>query len=483
MHYSVIHRIDFTSTPCLVLGLLSQAPWPKSVQELDEQLKGLVSRLFERLQEKGDLAWQTEINGKSLLVIHCGDAKDYTAEQFKKRIAEVAGALTKHRMVEASIYLPALTDCDADWQLQQTIMGLDVCLYQLLDFKSEDKKPYSLERIQLVVENADAEVVEQAQAICAGVRLTRNLANMPANICTPTYLAEQALTLAQQHPEIKTTVLNQQDMKDMGMGALLSVAQGSVQPPQFIEIHYHGHTHNPPIVLIGKGVTFDSGGISLKPPTGMEEMKFDMAGGASVLGTIKACALMKLPIHVIGLIPTTENMPGGSATKPGDIVTSLSGQTIEIVNTDAEGRLILADALTYAEQFNPAFVVDIATLTGAIIIALGYETNGLFTADQELADAILKAASESSDATCRMPLNTSYQEAIKSPLADMQNSTFDRAAGSITGACFLSRFAKNFRWAHLDIAGTAWVSGKNRQATGRPVPLLVQLLRHAADSR
>jgi leucyl aminopeptidase len=246
-------------------------------------------------------------------------------------------------------------------------------------------------------------------------------------------------------------------------------------------MQYHGHKDKAkaPIVLVGKGVTFDSGGISLKPPAGMEEMKYDMAGAARVLGTLKACALLKLPVNVVGLIPTTENMPSGKATKPGDIVTSMSGQTVEIVNTDAEGRLILSDALTYAERFKPEFVIDIATLTGAIIIALGHETTGLFTTDDKLAETILTAAEEAEDAAWRLPLLDIYQDAIDSPIADMANSTADRSAGSVTAACFLSRYTKKYRWAHLDIAGTAWVSGKKRNATGRPVPLLLQILTDA----
>ena len=234
---------------------------------------------------------------------------------------------------------------------------------------------------------------------------------------------------------------------------------------------------------MGKGITFDSGGLSLKPADGMAEMKYDMAGAASVLGTLKACALLKLPINVVGLLACAENLPGGTAVKPGDIITSMSGQTVEIINTDAEGRLVLADALTYAERFEPRFVIDMATLTGAVIVALGNVNSGLMTNDEALAQLILSAASESEDKVWRLPLDADYQEAIDSPLADMLNATFDRSAGSITAACFLSRFTDKYRWAHLDIAGTAWVSGKKRNATGRPVSLLIQLLRHVADSR
>ncbi|MGL6036448.1 MAG: leucyl aminopeptidase, partial [Legionella sp.] len=260
--------------------------------------------------------------------------------------------------------------------------------------------------------------------------------------------------------------------------------QGSDQPPRLIDLQYKGGAENEaPIVLVGKGITFDSGGLSIKPANAMDEMKYDMAGAASVLGTIKACALLKLPVNVIGLIASAENLLGGSAVKSGDIVTSMSGQTVEIINTDAEGRLVLADALTYAERYKPEFVIDIATLTGAIIVALGSISTGLMTNDDDLAELIAMAAIESQDKVWRMPLEDAYQDAIDSPLADMINANFDRTAGSVTAACFLSRFTEKYRWAHLDIAGTAWVSGKKRNATGRPVPLLTQLIRHVASSR
>jgi leucyl aminopeptidase len=267
------------------------------------------------------------------------------------------------------------------------------------------------------------------------------------------------------------------------MGILLAVAQGSDQPPRLIDIQYKGHKDAKPIILVGKGITFDSGGLSIKPANAMDEMKYDMSGAASVLGTIKACALLKLPVNIIGLIASAENLVSGAAVKPGDIITSMSGQTVEIINTDAEGRLVLADALTYAEQYDPEFVIDIATLTGAIIVALGSIASGYMTKDDELATLIETAAKESQDKVWRMPLDDAYQEALDSPLADMINAGFDRSAGSITAACFLSRFTEKYRWAHIDIAGTAWISGKKRNATGRPVPLLTQLIRHVAQSR
>jgi leucyl aminopeptidase len=364
------------------------------------------------------------------------------------------------------------------------IIQFDNLRYQLLDFKKKKATPHLLESVHFYLPGASEKTLQIAKSIVAGVEFTRHLANMPANICTPTYLGEQAQKLAEQFPEITCQVMGLEDIRQMGMGALMAVAQGSDQPPRLIDIQYNGAPSDvQPIVLVGKGITFDSGGLSIKPANAMDEMKYDMAGAASVLGTIKACALLKLPINLVGLIASAENMLSGSAVKSGDIVTSMSGQTIEIINTDAEGRLVLADALTYAERFNPRFVIDIATLTGGIIVALGTIASGLMTKDDELAALIEKAAAESEDRVWRMPLDEAYQDAIDSPLADMINANFDRTASSVTAACFLSRFTEKYRWAHLDIAGTAWVSGKKRNATGRPVPLLIQLIRHVVNTR
>ncbi|RCS56512.1 leucyl aminopeptidase [Parvibium lacunae] len=324
--------------------------------------------------------------------------------------------------------------------------------------------------------------LQQAVALADGVALTKTLGNLPGNICTPTYLAETAKKIARQASALKVTVLEQKQLQRLKMGSFLSVAKGSVEPPKFIVLSYTGAgTKQAPIVLVGKGITFDSGGISLKPGEGMDEMKYDMCGAASVLGTLQAVAQMQLPVNVIGVIPTCENMPNGNANKPGDIVTSMSGQTIEILNTDAEGRLILCDALTYSERFKPAVVIDIATLTGACIIALGHHHSGLFTPSDELAQQLQAASTRSQDTVWRLPLDDAYQEQLKSNFADMANIG-GRPAGSVTAACFLARFAKAFpQWAHLDIAGTAWKSGAAKGATGRPVPLLVEFIREQAS--
>jgi leucyl aminopeptidase len=322
---------------------------------------------------------------------------------------------------------------------------------------------------------AGEQAIKQGLAIGEGMNLARDLGNLPSNVCTPSYLAGQAMELAKSHG-LKCEVLDQRDMEKLGMGALLSVARGSREPAKLIVLKFEGaEKKQRPIVLVGKGITFDTGGISLKPAAEMDEMKFDMCGAASVLGSLKAAALLKLPLNVIGIIPTTENMPGGNATKPGDIITSFSGQTIEILNTDAEGRLILCDALTYAERFEPAVVVDVATLTGACVIALGHVASGLFSNDDQLAKELLRAGETAQDRAWQMPLWDDYQEQLGSNFADFANIG-GRPAGSVTAACFLSRFTKKYSWAHLDIAGTAWKTGKEKGATGRPVPLLTQFL-------
>jgi len=317
--------------------------------------------------------------------------------------------------------------------------------------------------------------VAEGQAIANGMDLTKDLGNLPPNICTPTHLGQTAKKLAKEYG-FKVQVLGRKEIEALKMGAFLAVTQGAVTPPQFIVIqHQGGSVKEAPTVLVGKGITFDTGGISLKPGEGMDEMKYDMCGAASVLGTMRAIGELKLKKNVIGVIPTCENMPSAHATRPGDIVTSMSGQTIEILNTDAEGRLILCDALTYVERFKPAVVIDIATLTGACVIALGAVHSGMFSDDDALAESLLTAGKYSQDTVWRMPLDTAYQDQLKSNFADMANIG-GRPAGSVTAACFLARYTEKYTWAHLDIAGTAWKSGTTKGATGRPVPLLVNYL-------
>ncbi len=336
-----------------------------------------------------------------------------------------------------------------------------------------------LDRVTLVCAKPQAKAVQagllRGQAIGAGVALARECANRPGNHCTPTYLAEQALQLGKEHG-LKVEVLDRKAVEKLGMGSFLAVARGSDEPLRFIVARYQGAAKTQaPVVLVGKGITFDTGGISIKPAGEMDEMKFDMGGAASVLGTLRAVAELKPKLNLVVLIPACENMPDGRALKPGDVVTSLSGQTIEVLNTDAEGRLILCDALTYAERFKPAVVIDVATLTGACVIALGHHRSGLFTADDRLAAELEAAGQAGLDPCWRMPLDEEYDEGLKSNFADMAN-VGPRAGGSITAAMFLSRFTAKYRWAHLDIAGTAWKSGAHKGSTGRPVPLLTHFV-------
>lgn len=479
MNYELTTNPSLNDAECLVIGLLQNESLPKFTQNLTQNQLDLVKKIAGKLSDEGETAWQTDLDGHCLLLIHCGQKENYSIQKLNQRLSDAVRALCTQRILNATIHFPLLESKDADWQLKHMILQSAANAYQFLAFKSQKNKPHVLNALAFHVPGASAATIEQAQGIAAGECLTRNLANLPANICTPTYLAEQARQLAKQYPKIQTKIIESNDMREFGMGALLAVAQGSDEAPKLIEMQYRAGGDAAPIVIVGKGITFDSGGISLKPAEGMNEMKYDMGGAASVFGVMKACAELKQPINLIGLVAAAENMPSGKAVKPGDIVTSMSGQTIEIVNTDAEGRLVLADALTYAERFNPQFVIDIATLTGAVIIALGHEYTGLMTTDEKLATLMEHAARDSTDKTWRLPLDEAYQDALDSPIADMVNANFDRAAGSITAGCFLARFTQKFRWAHLDIAGTAWNSGKKRNATGRPVRLLMALIEQA----
>jgi leucyl aminopeptidase len=354
-------------------------------------------------------------------------------------------------------------------------------MYSFDQFKSKKTSETILQEVVFHDTNEDTTRIEAliavAKAQSEGMKLAKDLGNMPGNICTPLYLAEQAQQLAESHDKLTVKILDEEDLEALNMGAFLSVAKGSIEPAKLVVLEYKGASDDQaPHVLVGKGITFDTGGISLKPGPQMDEMKYDMCGAASVLGTLSSLTRLNAKINVIGLLACAENMPAGHASKPGDIVTTASGQTVEILNTDAEGRLVLCDTLTYAEQFKPASVIDIATLTGACIIALGDCTSAVMGNNQPLVDEILKAGQTANDKAWQLPIWDEYQEQLDSPFADMQNIG-GKGAGSITAACFLSRYTKNYPWAHLDIAGTAWVSGgKNKGATGRPVPLLLNYL-------
>jgi len=410
----------------------------------------------------------------SLVVAASGDAR-----AVRKALAKAVGAARSPAVTHAAVALAqgvAVTDAVAAAVVGTLVDATYV--YRLT--KPSAPKPAPLKKVTVCCADADQagakSGVQQGQALAAGVTLARELANRPGNHCTPTVLAQEARQIGRSFRHVKVDVLDKPAIEKIGMGSFLSVARGSAQPPKFIVLRYEGGPRGQaPVVLVGKGITFDTGGISIKPAAEMDEMKFDMGGAASVLGTFRALAELKPKVNVIGLVPACENMPSGTATKPGDVVTSLSGQTIEVLNTDAEGRLILCDALTYAERFKPAVVVDIATLTGACVIALGGVHSGLFTSDDELAAALLKAGADAQDTAWRMPLDDEYGDALKSNFADLGN-VGGRAGGAITAAVFLSKFTKAYRWAHLDIAGTAWKSGAAKGGTGRPVALLTQFV-------
>src|SRR5262245_12195910 len=417
-----------------------------------------------------------------VLLVGLGQEKEFGDKRYREAVAAAMRALGTTGAEEASLHLPELPvgRRDAAWKVAQAVTVAQESAYRFTRMKSkDDHEPPALRRVALWVERSAhhkaATALKQGLAVARGMALAKDLGNLPPNVCTPAYLADEARQLGKRY-RMKVTVLERADMERLGMHTLLSVAQGSARPPKFITLeHRGGPAKMKPVALVGKGITFDTGGISLKPAAEMDEMKFDMCGAASVLGTLKAVAEMKLPVNVVGVIPTTENMPGGRATRPGDVIKSFSGQTVEILNTDAEGRLILCDALTYVERYEPAAVIDIATLTGACVIALGHVCAGLFANDEALAREVTTAADSAHDRVWRMPVWDDYQEQLKSNFADFANIG-GRPAGAVTAACFLARFAKKFKWAHLDIAGTAWKSGREKGSTGRPVPLLTQFL-------
>ena len=421
------------------------------------------------------------VAAERVLLVGLGDKK-VTEAAFRDAVRAAASALKEVEARDAALFLvdTKVGERPITWNARHAVLGFRDAFYRFDQLKTQKKPPEpALAQVILPLSSRDdlRKAVAEAVATADGVALAKTLGNLPPNICTPAYLAEEAKKLAREF-KLDLDVLERRDMEKLGMGALLAVARASHQPPKLIVLRYKGSAKKP-IALVGKSVTFDTGGISLKSAGEMDEMKFDMSGAGSVLGTIRALAGMKAPVNVVGVIPACENMPGGAATKPGDVVTSLSGQTVEILNTDAEGRLILCDAMTYAERFQPDIVVDIATLTGACVIALGHVATGLFANDDKLAAEVAAAGDEAWDRVWRMPLWEDYQEQLRSNFADMANIG-GRPGGSITAASFLARFTRKLRWAHLDIAGTAWKSGREKGSTGRPVPLLVRFaLRHA----
>lgn len=418
-------------------------------------------------------------SGQRIVLVGLGNKDKCNLGTIQSATTSAVKAVIKTPVKTVSNYISSLTYANLDPATVAKISAIAAShaayRYEVTkNFKKDDK--HSLTSMAMYADKKAASTIKQAAAIATGVETTRALGNLPPNICNPSYLASHAKDIAKKYDNCSLTILDEKKMQKLKMGALLAVARGSRNSPKMIVLKYTGTKKTQkPHVIVGKGITFDTGGISLKPGANMDEMKYDMCGSASVFGTLKAISDMQLPLNVIGVIPSSENMPDGDANKPGDIVTSLSGQTIEILNTDAEGRLILCDALTYCERFDPDTVIDIATLTGACVIALGKPASGLFSNNQKLADAITEAGEESGDRCWQMPLWDEYQDQLKSNFADIANIG-GREAGSITAACFLSRFTKKFKWAHLDIAASAWNSGSNKGATGRPVSLLTQYL-------
>ncbi|MCI0505911.1 MAG: leucyl aminopeptidase [Gammaproteobacteria bacterium] len=475
---------------CVVVGIFEPRRLSVAAEKIDAATDGYLSALLRRGDLEGKLGQTLLLHNvpntlaERVLLVGCGREREVGDSQYRQIIAKAATTLHETGAMEATSYLPELNvkGRNTHWKIRQAVEVTEDALYRFDRFKSkkdEARRPLR-KLIFSVPKRSDLSDGEQAvtegMAIAKGVAVTKDLANMPANICTPTYLAEHAKNMSKDYKILKVTILEKEDMEKMGMGAFLSVAKGSRQPPKLIVIEFmNGKKKQKPLCLVGKGITFDSGGISIKQAQGMDEMKYDMCGAASVLGALTSCAELNLPINLVGVIPSCENKPDGNATNPGDIVTTMSGQTVEILNTDAEGRLILCDALTYCEKYNPDNVIDIATLTGACVIALGHHATGVMGNHNPLIHEILNAGKTSGDRAWGLPLWDEYQEQLKSNFADIPNVA-GRDAGTITAACFLSRFAKKYNWAHMDIAGTAWKTGADKGATGRPVPLLTQLL-------
>jgi leucyl aminopeptidase len=478
---------EAAKTGCVVAGVYQGADLTPAAKRLDQAAKGALKKAARDISGKtGSTLLLHALPGvaaERVLLVGLGE-KEAREAAYRDAVRAAANALKELDVKEAALFLVDMKvgARPVSWNVRHAVLGVSDAFYRFDQLKTQKKQPaVALEHVVLPL-SPKAELqaaLKEATATAEGAALARTLGNLPSNICTPGYLADEAKKLAREF-KLELEVLEKKDMEKLGMGALLSVAKASHQPPKLIVLQYAGAGKSKkPIALVGKGITFDTGGISLKPAGEMDEMKYDMSGAACVLGALRALAQMRAPVNVVGLIPACENMPGGAATKPGDIVTSLSGQTVEILNTDAEGRLILCDALSYAERFNPEAVVDIATLTGACVIALGHVATGLFANDQQLADEIRAAAEDAWDRVWQMPLWEDYQEQLRSNFADFANIG-GRPAGSITAACFLARFTRKLRWAHLDIAGTAWKSGREKGSTGRPVPLLVRFaLQHA----
>ncbi|MGE5170452.1 MAG: leucyl aminopeptidase [Rudaea sp.] len=475
---------------CVVVGVFDNRKLSLSAELIDRASNGYISEIIRRGDMEGKLGATLLLHNvrgtlaDRVLLIGLGKERDFRDREFRQAIRSAVKLLNETGSYEAVLYLTEekVKRREVAWRVEHAVIVAMDAVYRFEQMKSEPtevRRP--LRKLTLSVpQRSDLGAGEAAAArglaIAQGMDFAKDLGNLPGNVCTPRYLAERAQELSKAYPEVKVTVLERAEIEALGMGSFLSVSSGSEEPPRFIVLEYdQSQRKQKPIVLVGKGITFDTGGISIKPAADMDQMKFDMCGAASVLGTFRAIAELKSKLSLVGLVPTCENMPSGRATKPGDIVKSMSGQTVEILNTDAEGRLILADALTYAERYEPQAVIDVATLTGAIVIALGHVASGVFSNSDSLARALIAAGEDAYDRGWQMPLWDDYQEALASNFADFAN-VGGRAGGSVTAACFLSRFARKYDWAHIDVAGVAWKEGKEKGATGRPVPMLATWL-------
>lgn len=489
MKYIAKNTALSVATDCLLIGIYEDQQLSATAAMLDSLTNGYIQRLVQQQEISGKVG-QTlmlrhlpNLAAERVLLLGCGKKGELTVAQYKQIIQKAVNSLKETCSKSAVSFLHEIEikDRSAYWNTRIAVETCSETLYRFEQFKSQKAPALSLESFIFHCDDADLvqaeQAVQHASAVAFGVSLAKDVANCPPNICNPSYLSRLAKELEQQYALIKTQVLNEAEMAKLGMNAYLAVSRGSANEAQMSIIEYRNHPNKSakPIVLVGKGLTFDAGGISLKPADSMDEMKYDMCGAATVYGVMNAIAKLQLPLNVIGVLAGCENLPDGNAYRPGDILTTMSGLTVEVLNTDAEGRLVLCDALTYVERFEPELVIDVATLTGACVVALGQHNSGLIATDDVLAEKLLQAAVQSADKAWRLPLGEEYQEQLKSNFADLANIG-GRWGGAITAGAFLSNFTKNYSWAHLDIAGTAWLQGANKGATGRPVGLLMQFL-------
>ena len=480
---------------CVIVGVYENGKLGKAAADIDTAARGYLGRLVRQGDISGKPGTTLMLNdvegvrAKRVLVVGLGEVGKYDIAAYRRSMSAAAVAIkgTKIRDTISYLGLEPADGCDPYYLARYAIETIGGTLYDYSQTMSSRRRPApSLKKIGLAVKSrGDAaralHGAEHAVAIVSGMELARDLGNLPPNICTPAYLARSAQKIARQYKSVTTRVVNEPEIRRLGMHAFLSVTSGTTLPAKLIVMQYKGAGREKPIVLIGKGITFDAGGISLKPGPGMDEMKFDMCGAAAVIGTLAAVARLRLPVNLTVVVPACENLPSGSATRPGDIVTSMSGQTIEILNTDAEGRLILCDALTYSRRFRPEVVIDVATLTGACVIALGKHLTAVMSRNDELAREITEAGRAADDRGWHMPMTDDYEQQLKSNFADFAN-VGSREGGAITAACFLGKFTNGLEWAHLDIAGTAWRSGATKGSTGRPVPMLMEFVLRRAGA-